>query len=111
MFKCDRCGKQSEAGEKTNQVNIVREKEYEQYRLIFDSKTRRRKKEYYTTTGYETHKVLCYCNDCYEKTNQGEFVNGNENGFREEDQGAERRNSAVKRRSKVNNSRSQRIAQ
>ena len=108
MFKCDNCGKQTEAGDKTYQVSVTRPKEYEQYRLVFDSKTRRRKKEYYTTTGYETVKELHYCEDCFEK--QGEFTNGEDTqgkGYR--DQGAERTNSTVKRRSKVNRSNARRI--
>ena len=53
MFKCDNCGKQTKAGDKQHTLNKTRTKEYEQYRLIYDSKTRSRKKEYYTTTGYE----------------------------------------------------------
>lgn len=73
MFRCDNCGKQTESGEKVNYVNITRHKEYEQYKLEFDPKTRRNKKEYYTTEGYEIARELRYCNDCFTK---GEIVDG-----------------------------------
>lgn len=112
MFKCDNCGKQTEAGEKTYQRTINRPKEYEQYRLVFDSKTRRRKKEYYTTTGYETDRLLHFCEDCHKKHTKGEGFDGEDTqGKGRPDQGTERRNPTIKRRSKVNNSGSKRVAQ
>ena len=110
MFKCTRCDKQTEAGEKQNTVNIVRQKEYTHYKLVFDKKTRRKKKEFYNTTGYEPHKELHYCKECYEKTNQGEFVNGEDTqGKGRADQAAERGSTKVKRRSKVNGVNARRV--
>ena len=101
MFKCDNCGRQTKAGEKRHTVNILREKEYEHYTVTFDRQTKRKKKEFYNTTGFESAGEDHYCSDCYGE--QGEFLDGdNTQGKRHTDQVIKRRGSSIERRSKIN---------
>ncbi len=110
MFKCDNCGKITKPDEKANMVTVTLEKEYEHYTVIFDKKTRRKKKEFYTTTGYEPVTEMQFCKDCYEEINHGEDFDGEDTqGKRRADQVIKRRGSSIERGSKVNGSNTRRI--
>ena len=64
MFRCENCGRQTQAGERANKHFEYREKEYTNVRYVFDEKTRKKKKEYYTTNGQEIVKEYKICNHC-----------------------------------------------
>ena len=76
MFNCDNCGKTTENGERQNKVYNYRDKSYENFRVIFDEKTKKKRREYFTTQGKEITEEFDFCNDCY-----GE-LDGNESRIR-----------------------------
>lgn len=73
MYKCNNCGKTTDPKEKQNKVHSYRNKQYKNTRVVFNSDTRRKEIEEYTTTGKEITGELNYCNDCY-----GRFESGKE---------------------------------
>ena len=54
MFICDNCGKQSEKGERENKIITQRPKEYKNVKYVYDEKTKKKKKEYFYTEGFES---------------------------------------------------------
>lgn len=64
MFRCDKCGRISDAGEKANMVQISRPKTYEEVRYEYDPKKRKNVKVKYETQGFETESELKICKHC-----------------------------------------------
>lgn len=67
MFKCDVCGITTNPNEKSNPIYETRPRVYENYRLVYNDKTRKKLKEKYETTGYEITKEINACKVCFEK--------------------------------------------
>lgn len=67
MFKCDICRENSKPNEKQNKIKILRSKVYENFRMVFDPKTRKRKKEVFETSGFEIDYEVIQCKYCFKE--------------------------------------------
>ena len=64
MFNCENCGRTTKLKEKQETISTTRIKIYENFRMVFDPKTKRKKRESFETQGYETAAEFKVCSGC-----------------------------------------------
>jgi len=65
MFKCEKCNKESNPREKSEVQYKFRDKTYENFRIVFDPDTKRKKREHFKTEGKEPISQTQVCKECY----------------------------------------------
>ena len=67
MYKCDCCRGTTTSREKQNKVATYKDVSYEHFKVIFNEKTKKKEREYFTTTGQEIVNEQNYCDDCFKR--------------------------------------------